>query len=146
MLDKKQVIKLLKDLLLLEYLQRDVYETYSYWLFGYSSSPIQEHLKEHMLEEMKHIETLQRYLMYLGSDPILDRFEIPQIPNPTFKNILLFDLDLEEDAVKRYTEAIQYLDKDPKYSSLRIDIENILVQEQEHVHDLDQWLRSPDLD
>lgn len=141
---KQKIIKLLNELLLREYLQRDVYETYGYWLFGYSSSPLQSHLKNHMMEEMEHIEILQRYLMHLGAQPLVERIEIPQIKNPSLRKILEFDLELEDDAVSRYTNAIEFLEDKKEYTSLRVDIENILVQEQEHVHDLYQWLQSPD--
>lgn len=138
---RDQVIALVKDLLLQEYLQRDVYETYAYYLFGLSSPAIQEHLAEHMAEENKHIETLQRYLMDLGSPPIVDRLEIPFISaNPTLEEVLRTDLELEKGAVENYSRAVDFLDDYNEYTALRVDIENILVQEQEHVHDIVQWL------
>ena len=136
-----QIISRLEDLLLAEYLQRDVYETYSYYLFGYVSSPIQKHLKDHMNEEMAHITTLQRYLADLGAAPLVDREPIPHI-NPSLEDILRFDLALEKEAVENYSEVIEMLEgAGRQYISLRIELENILVQEQEHVHDLNQWLR-----
>lgn len=142
---RQKVINLLEDLLAREYLQRDVYETYSYWLFGLSSPAIQNHLKDHMKEEMKHIEVLQRYLMYYKGAPMTKRMKIPNI-EPDMVGILQYDLGLEVDAVERYTKAIQYLESDPEYTSLRVDLEDILVQEQEHVHDLYQWLETADED
>ena len=138
----KQIIKLLQNLLLTEYLQRDVYETYSYYLFGLCSPELQQHLEQHRQEEDKHIKLLNRYLMSLRAEPLLDRLPVPAI-KPPIGNLLLFNLNLEKDAVADYAAAIIQLEKmqNPQYVPLRVDIENILVEEQEHVHDLEQWLR-----
>ena len=140
-ISREKIVKLLEDLLLREYLQRDVYETYSYWLFGLSAPGIQKHLEEHMEEEMKHIETLQRYLMYYKGQPLIKRTKIPEIETDIIE-ILQYDLALEVEAVENYTEAIEYLSQDREYTSLKVDLENILAQEQEHVHDLYQWLET----
>ena len=139
----ENIIGVLNNLLLDEYLQRDVYETYSYYLFGLCSPALQQHLKEHRAEEDKHIEILQRYLMGLEADPLLKRHPIPKIL-PPITNILEKDLDLERKAVIHYASAIRLLadTAEPELISLRVSLENILVEEQEHVHDLVQWLRN----
>lgn len=136
-----RIITLLENLLLAEYLQRDVYETYSFYILGVASGPVQEHLLTHRKEEEQHIATLQRYLVSLGAEPLLKRLSIPDI-SPPLENILREDLKLERSAVKNYSEAVRYLEKldSAQYKSLQIDLENILVQEQEHVHDLERWL------
>ena len=136
-----EVIKTLNNLLLDEYLQRDVYETYSYYLFGLCSPALQQHLKEHRAEEDKHIALLQRYLMGFQAEPLLKRLAIPKI-SPPITNILKKDLELEQRAVKHYAEASRLLTPatTPEFISLRVDVENILIQEQGHVHDLVQWL------
>lgn len=136
------VINLLTKLLLQEYQQRDLYETYGYYLYGLSSPAIQTHLAEHLKQEMAHIEILQRYLMELEADPVVDRLEIPRV-EPPIENILKKDLELEREAVKNYSVAIRALEdsQNEQFIALRVDLENILVQEQEHVHDLIQWLR-----
>lgn len=138
---KEEVVALLNGLLLKEYQQRDMYESYHYLLFGTASSPLQEHLKEHMQQEESHIEVLQRYIVGYGSTPTLQRLEIPRVEPATVDGILHQDLALEHEAVQAYTKAILVLESDSDYTSLRVDLENILVQEQEHVHDLEQWLK-----
>lgn len=137
------VINLLDKLLLDEYLQRDVYETYSHYIFGLCSISLQKHLVDHRNEEDKHITTLQRYLMSLRAEPLVKRLEIPVI-EPPITNILLLDFELEKSAVKNYSEAVAALEEigDSQFTALRVDLENILVQEQEHTHDLMQWLRT----
>ena len=134
------VVSIIKELLVREYLQRDVYETYSYWLFGLNSPAIQSHLEEHMKQEMRHIRILQRYLMDRCEEPFVARLPIPVISRPKLVDVLKLNLKLEDEAIERYTEAIEIIEKAPKLTSLRIDLENILTEEQEHVHDLKQWL------
>jgi bacterioferritin (cytochrome b1) len=139
-MNKESVILLLKDLLQREFLQRDIYETYSFYLFGKESPAIQEHLKVHLQEELLHIETLQRYLMGLGASPVTTRTSIPSIQPLTLDAILDINFELEQAAVKKYSEAIEALEGDVTYTSIRVDLEDILKQEQEHTHDLIQWL------
>ncbi len=140
MVKKEEVTSLLKDLLKREYLQRDIYETYSYYLSGLESPAIQEHLKAHLQEEQAHIDILCRYLMGLGAEPLLSRQEIPKIKPLTLQQILKINFKLENEAVKKYSEAIHLLESDVEYTSIRVDLEDILKQEQEHSHDLVQWL------
>jgi len=148
-----RIIEMLQGLLRDEYLQRDVYEAYQYSLYGVAVPGIQEHLKDHMEEEMKHIIVLQRYLMEFGGEVPLDRHPVPKI-NPNMESILKKDLELEYQAVTHYAQTIGFLDglecvegeelcDKLRFTALRIDLENILVEEQEHVHDLIQWLNQP---
>lgn len=140
--NKETVCELLQSLLQDEYLQRDVYEQYSYLLFGPSGIPVQEHLKEHLEEEMAHIETLQRYLVSFGEVPSVERKPIPVVP-ATLKDIMELDQRLEKAAVERYSEAIKMLEGCPaEFIPLRVDLEDIVSQEQEHLMDLDRWLKS----
>lgn len=135
------VIDMLNALLADEYLQRDLYETYSYYLFGLNSPAIQTHLKEHMDEESGHIQILQRYLSHFGAAPAIKRKEIINLSKISLRKILETDLELELRAVENYSNAIALLENQTKFSSVRVALENILIQEQDHVHDLTRWLR-----
>jgi len=150
---KNRIVEMLQGLLLDEYLQRDVYEAYQYSLFGVAVPGIQEHLKAHMEEEMGHIIILQRYLMELGGEVLLERHPVPPI-EASMDAILKKDLELEYQAVTHYAQTIGFLDglecaegdelcDKLRFTALRVDLENILVEEQEHVHDLIQWLNQP---
>ena len=129
------IVILLRELLLNEYLQRDIYETYSYYLFGLAAPTVQIHLKSHQQEEQLHIDLLKRYLMGLGEPPLSNRLPIPKLPL-RLQDLLRYNLDLEAKAVKRYEECIHTLKPHAAYSSLREDLENILAQEQSHSNDL----------
>tara|TARA_Y100001935_G_C17075036_1_gene393486 strand:- start:53 stop:502 length:450 start_codon:yes stop_codon:yes gene_type:complete len=138
-MNKAEVIEKLTQLLQREYLQRDIYETYSYYLFGVASPAIQEHLKGHLAEEQLHIETLQRYLMGFGARPVTQRMKVPVIDPLKLENILEINFELENEAVEKYSETIEALEGHVEYVSLRVDLEDILKQEQEHSHDLIRW-------
>lgn len=139
-MDKNEVAGLVTEALLREYQQRDMYETYNYYLFGLSSPAIQTHLEEHLKQEMAHIEILQRYLAELGVEPVLERLPIPEVA-PPIENILKQDLKMEHEAVILYSTLANSLDDgSAEWVALRVDIENILIQEKEHVHDLERWL------
>jgi len=134
------VIAILEELLQLEYLQRDIYETYGYYLSGLESPAIHDHLKIHLQEEQLHIDILCRYLMGYGAKPMLKRTPVPVIEPVTLKSILDLNFLLEKEAVEKYSEAIHTLEEDVKHTAIRVDLEDILKQEQEHSHDLIQWL------
>ena len=144
---RDEIINLLQELLQREFLQRDLYETYNFYLSGLESPAIFEHFKVHQQEEQLHIELLQRYLMGYGAPPMVQRAPIPVIEPVGLNSLLKFNFELEKDAVKTYSETIEMLDGYSAYTSLKIDLEDILKQEQEHTHDLIQWLglwKSPD--
>jgi bacterioferritin (cytochrome b1) len=134
------VVDILNSLLKEEYLQRDLYETYDWLLFGPSSVAIQEHLQEHLKDEMEHIRLLQRYIVHLGGLPTLERHAVPAIDPLTFENILEKNLELEKSAVKLYSNFASALDENEDLLGLKVDLENIISEETEHVHDLQQWL------
>lgn len=140
MVNKTQVISLLKDLLQREFLQRDLYETYNYYLSGLASPAIFEHFKIHQQEEQLHIQLIQRYLMGYGCPPMVERAPIPVLNPVSLETILDFHFELEQEAVRKYSEILDLLEGHPEFTSLRIDLEDVLSQEQEHTHDLIQWL------
>jgi bacterioferritin (cytochrome b1) len=140
-----QVIMLLNKLLVTEYLQRDVYEQFSYLLFGPMGIQVREHLKAHMAEEMRHIETLQKYVISLGGEPTAERHPIPlPVMRPySLRSILQLNLELETKAVSDYSEVILYLESLPdaaKHLPLKIELEDIVREEKEHTMDLERWL------
>jgi bacterioferritin (cytochrome b1) len=135
------VAGMLTPLLLSEYQQRDLYEHYSYLLFGPEGIAVQDHLREHMNDEMSHIETLQRYMVSYGCQMPTQRLPVPTAANVSLSTILAKDLEHEKSAVANYATAVRALEEaGDEFIALRVDLENILSQEQEHVHDLERWL------
>lgn len=131
----------LNELLKSEYLQRELYQAYDYLLAGPEAIAVQEHLREHLDQEMEHIQVLQRYITGLGEVPTLERLPIPDLSPVSLRVILEKDLEWELKAVADYTIFLQKLDQIPELRALAVDIENILSQEMEHSHDLHRWLK-----
>lgn len=138
----QDVVDALQDLLMKEYLQRDVYESFRYMLFSPAGIPIRSHLEEHMMEEMNHIDVLQRYIVGYSKLPTLERYPVKDLGEYSLKAIMEYNLELEQDAVNSYSLLISALGKQgPEYIALISELENIVVQEAEHVHDLQRWLK-----
>lgn len=78
--------------------------------------------------------------MGYGSPPMVTRASIPVLDPVSLEVILEFHFELEQEAVKKYSEILELLEGSPEFTSLRIDLEDVLSQEQEHTHDLIQWL------
>jgi bacterioferritin (cytochrome b1) len=135
------VVEMLQTLLKSEFRQRDLYEAYDWVLSGSVSISVKEHLLEHLEDEMTHASTLQRFLTGLGVNPTLERHPIPEVEPCTYTKILEKDLELEKEAVENYTKAIAKLEGLEEWTSLRVELENILIAEQEHVHDLERWIK-----
>lgn len=142
-LKMSDICNVLQDLLLEEYRQRDVYESYRYMLFGPSGIPVKEHLEEHMNEEMEHVDILQRYIVSLNEVPVTKRLEIPAPKKMDLEGLMELNLELENLAVSKYSAVTKALEKlnHPAHVALINDIQTIVSQEQEHVHDLERWLR-----
>ena len=135
----ESITTLLQIALTGEYQQWDLYTSYASRLKGLARSPIADEFKAHADEEQGHIEILQRYLVSLGEIPTLKRKPLPEMPEgASIKDIVGLQLKFENDAVNLYKKLLSILkDTDP----LKIDIENIMSKEQEHVHDLELLLK-----
>jgi len=140
---EEPILLMLQEAIKKEYLQRDMYQAYDYLLFGWDTIAMQEHLQEHMSDEMEHIRILQRYIVSMGGFPTLERHPIPLFWGQPVETILVKDLELEKDAVDSYSSLVVFLDElgGSDFVALRTDIENILTQEKEHFHDIERWLK-----
>lgn len=139
---KGDIVGALQELLKKEYLQRDTYDSYRYLFFSPMGINIKDHLEEHLADEMSHIDTLQRYIVSLGEIPTLERYEIPKC-DTQLKALMEMNLGLETETVELYSAVIkglESLDKS-KHVALISDLEDIVVSEQEHCHDLERWLK-----
>lgn len=136
------ILALLQFALLGEYQQWDLYTSYASRLKGLSRSEIADEFKDHAEEEQGHIEILQRYLVSLGNQPTLQRKKLPEMSDQaSIKDIIRLQLKFEHDAVDLYKKILGIVSEN---EPLKIDIENIMIKEQEHVHDLELLLTDND--
>ena len=129
------LINALQEALKGEFQQWDLYYTYMPQIKGPAREDVIEEFEEHAEEEAKHILTVERFLVEMGAQPTTDRKPIERV-EPTLMNILNLQLKFEQEAVDTYTRILPLLEGNPKYSALRIEIENILINEKEHVQDI----------
>lgn len=133
-----EITELLQKALKAEFQQWDLYYAYKDELRGLSRDPIVEHFQEHADDEANHISILQRYLVSMGIQPTKERNAIPEIDALSPEAIIELQLQFEIDAIKTYRDLLSLLEEtDP----LKIEIENILIKEQEHAHDLELYLQ-----
>ena len=136
---EESVSTLLQLALLGEYQQWDLYVSYASRLRGLSRGEIADEFKDHADEEEEHIELLQRYLVTMGVPPTLKRKAIPEMPpDATIKEIVQLQLTYENEAILLYKKILNIV---PENEPLKIDVENIMIKEQEHSHDLQLLLR-----
>lgn len=136
----KKVLDLLQNALQAEFQQWDLYYAYKSQLMGLSRDPIADHFEEHAEDEASHIEVLQRFIVGMGETPTTERKPIPGLEKADIEQIIALQLSFEQEAVSVYENILAELgDEAP---ALRIEVENILAQEQEHVHDLQLLLRN----
>jgi len=135
-------VPFLQKALVAEFQQWDVYHNYKTQLQGLSRDPIAQHFEEHAKEEAEHIDILQRHLVGMGVVPTTERLPIPQVTCPSIQAIVAMQLEIELAAVDVYEQILTLMADSP--TALRVDIETILSQEQEHSHDLQFLLRGYD--
>jgi len=97
---------------------------------------IKEHFEEHAKDETDHIKVLVQYLKYYETQPTTERLLIEKV-EPTLNNILQLQLKYEKMAVENYTKFKGILED----CNLKVDIENILIVETEHMQDLENYLK-----
>ncbi len=138
-LDNLTIEMLLQLALKGEYQQWDLYTAYASRLRGGKRHGIAEEFKEHAKEELEHIEVLQRFLIYMGIVPTLERHTIPELPDTaTLTDIILLQLKYENEAVELYKKVLEVV---PDNDALKLEVENILVKEQEHAQELELFLQ-----
>jgi bacterioferritin (cytochrome b1) len=128
-----EVIELLQKSLISEYHQWHLYYLYKSVIQGEAKDGIVSHFEEHADDEIDHIDILQRYLVNEGVAPTLELQPIDDVGEINIENIINLQIHYESIAVENYTHFLGVL---PENCPLRIDIENILIAETEHMHDL----------
>jgi bacterioferritin (cytochrome b1) len=137
--DKIQIIlPLLQEALMAEFQQWDLYYAYKASLKGLARQSLAEEFKDHADAEASHIDIVQRYIVGYGAIPTTQRKEIPALEKGfTAEDLINVQLKFELEAVQLYSQIIKLL---PEGSPLKVDLETILSDEQEHAHDLELLL------
>lgn len=91
-------------------------------------------IKKHIGDEKNHAITLSSMIQYLGGIPAVEVNK--RLTSENNEEMLLQDLQLEYDSIRRYLERIAQLEALGLFD-LSQQIRNIASEEQEHAHDLE---------
>ena len=129
----KELIDALNGDLAREYQAIIAYTVYSNVLSGAQWMNIAAELKLHAAEELQHAMILADQIDYLGGMPTATPKEVKLSKKP--EDMLRFDLDNETETIKNYRQRVKQAEALGHYALAEL-IRGIIVQEQNHQHDL----------
>src|SRR6201998_777028 len=129
----KDLIKALNEDLAREYQAIIAYTVYSNVLKGAQWMSIAGELKLHAAQELQHALIIADQIDYLGGMPTATPKEVKLSEKP--EEMLRFDLDNETVTIKNYRERVKQAEELGHYA-LSEQLRSIIMQEQEHQHDL----------
>jgi bacterioferritin len=129
----KELIDALNEDLAREYQAIIAYTVYSNVLSGAQWMSIAAELKLHAAEELQHAMILADQIDYLGGMPTATPKEVKLSKVP--EEMLRFDLDNETETIKNYRQRVKQAETLGHYALAEL-IRSIIVQEQNHQHDL----------
>jgi bacterioferritin len=129
----KDLIDALNEDLAREYQAIIAYTVYSNVLSGAKWMNIAGELKLHATEELQHAMIVADQIDYLGGMPTAT--PKPVKLSDKAEEMLQFDLDNETETIKNYRQRVKQAEALGHYA-LAEQLRKIIVQEQEHQHDL----------
>jgi bacterioferritin len=127
------LIDALNEDLAREYQAIIAYTVYSNVLSGAKWMSIADELKLHAAEELQHAMIIADQIDYLGGMPTATPKPVKLSDKP--EDMLQFDLDNETDTIKNYRDRVKQAEALGHYA-LSEKLRGIIMQEQEHQHDL----------
>jgi bacterioferritin len=109
------------------------YTVYSNVLSGAQWMNIAAELKLHAAEELQHAMILADQIDYLGGQPTATPKPVKLSKKP--EDMLRFDLDNESETIRNYRQRVKQAEALGHYA-LSEKLREIIVQEQNHQHDL----------
>jgi bacterioferritin len=128
-----ELIDALNEDLAREYQAIIAYTVYSNVLSGAQWMNIAAELKLHAAQELQHAMILADQIDYLGGDPTATPKPVKLSKKP--EDMLRFDLDNETQTIKNYRQRVKQAEAIGHFA-LAESLRGILVQEQNHQHDL----------
>ena len=126
---REKLISLLNEDLAGEYQAIISYVIYSQVLKGAEYMKIAEELKIHAAEELAHALIIANQIDYLGGMPATNPKPVKTSENA--KDMLHFDLENENDTIRRYRARIRQCESLGEFAMAE-QIRTILIQEQDH--------------
>lgn len=114
------IVEILNDLLMKEFLIRDILENYSYL---FSSDTVKE---AKQFKPKESILYLQKQIIALNGKPVTQRLVIPTITPLSVEGVLLSVKEHTDKLIEDYRKAIKHVENDEKYLTLKIMLEKIV--------------------
>lgn len=129
----QELIQGLQEDLSREYQAIIAYTVYSNALKGAQWMSIADQLRLHAAQELQHALTIADQIDYLGAMPNAAPKEVKL--SEKAEDMLRFDLDNETVTIKNYRQRVQQAEAVGHYALAEL-IRKIIVEEQDHQHDL----------
>jgi bacterioferritin len=123
-----------------EWKSATIYEIQKTMIKGLLRDPIGEHFEEHAEEEERHAEKLTLHLFSRGVDVnvVIPEFNV----GSTVEEMLRIDLQLEIDAIDKYSKILSQCENIPEIKDTKMLIEDILLDEVAHQDEFAAMLRT----
>jgi bacterioferritin len=143
--ERKQVIKVLNEVLATELVCTLRYKRHYYMANGIHSESVRTEFLEHAQEEQEHADAVAERIIQLNGEPdfnpeiLAERSHSQYVEGTDLISMIEEDLVAERIAIETYLEIVRWLgDEDPTTRRL---IESILAKEEEHAEDLSTLLQ-----
>lgn len=136
------LIAKLNDLLADEMTAMVRYLHHSFMVFGPNRFGIRDYYRMQANEAMTHATQLGEKITALGGHPTTRIHPIPDPGVHTWEQMFRENLQSEREALRKYEELLPQID--PANVALDQLIRNILIEETEHIEDIEKLLRKPE--
>jgi bacterioferritin len=140
-MNRTAIIGQLNKLLASELEAVNRYLHHSFMVFGFSRKPIVSYLREQSTESLTHATLLGEKIVALGGHPTV-QIEAKWEPEAhTVRQMLELNLVAEREALKGYLKLLKMVPKEDV--ALDEMCRDLIRQEQEHLEELEKYLREP---
>jgi bacterioferritin len=141
MKNNKAIIAQLNKLLQSELEGANRYLHHSFMVFGFSRKPIVSYLREQSTESLTHAALLGEKIVSLGGHPTVAIEAKWEPEKHKIGEMLEINLNAEREALKGYQKLLEMVPA----SDVALDemVRDLIRQEQEHLEELEKYLRQP---
>lgn len=138
----QELIDMINRALTMEHAAAVQYLTHAELIFGPESGPIMEQLREQAADEQKHAENLRTLIAdYLKGIPSYDQAQTKQATD--YDQIINVNIASEKEAIVLYQQIYDKIkeikvDLGHNYFTLEHDIRHILMEEAQHITELER--------
>jgi bacterioferritin len=118
------------------------YLHHSFMVFGFSRKPIVGYFREQATESLGHAVMLGEKIVALGGHPVVDVKARWEPEHHSVKEMLEINLREEKVALKGYHDLLKAVPDGEV--ALEEMVRNLIREEQEHVEELEKYLRTPE--